>query len=83
MSEGGGVPRSLWHPRPVKELKDGVAVVTGAAGGIGAAVARKLTEEGMQVILVDRDGVALASLAATRDLHHREGEVAPPPRVTE
>ena len=65
MSEGGGVPRSLWHPRPVKELKDGVAVVTGAAGGIGAAVARKLTEEGMQVILVDRDGAALASLAAT------------------
>jgi NAD(P)-dependent dehydrogenase (short-subunit alcohol dehydrogenase family) len=40
------------------------AVVTGAAGGIGRAVARKLTSDGMDVIGVDRNPVAGEAYAA-------------------
>lgn len=37
------------------ELKDQVAVVTGAAGGIGRAISRQLASMGIQVILAARD----------------------------
>lgn len=49
----------------MKDLNQRVAVVTGAANGIGAALARTLTEEGMRVLLVDRDAEALKVLAQT------------------
>ncbi len=39
-----------------------VAVITGAASGIGAATARALTERGMRVALVDRDADRLAAM---------------------
>ncbi len=39
----------------MKDLKDKVAVITGAAAGIGAAMASHFAAEGMRVILVDRD----------------------------
>jgi len=38
-----------------------VALVTGAAGGIGAAAVRTLVGEGMSVTALDRDAVALAA----------------------
>jgi NAD(P)-dependent dehydrogenase (short-subunit alcohol dehydrogenase family) len=44
----------------MKELRDRVAVVTGAAGGIGLAYAEAFLQEGMRVVLADIDAEALA-----------------------
>ena len=45
-------------------LQDGVAVVTGAAGGIGAALALQLAEKGCHLALADVNGAGLAKVAA-------------------
>lgn len=45
------------------EFSGKVALVTGAAMGIGAAVAELLAERGARLVLVDRDGAALGALA--------------------
>ncbi|MEG3177456.1 SDR family NAD(P)-dependent oxidoreductase [Sphingomonas sp. RB3P16] len=44
-----------------------LAVVTGAAGGIGLASARAFAAAGMRVVLVDRSAETLATAAATID----------------
>jgi NAD(P)-dependent dehydrogenase (short-subunit alcohol dehydrogenase family) len=46
----------------LKEWSDGVALITGAAGGIGAATAARLAARGMTVIMTDRaDGTEVAT----------------------
>ena len=47
----------------MKKLKGKVAVVTGAAGGIGLAMVRAFTAEGMQVVMAGIDAERLARAA--------------------
>lgn len=51
----------------LKGLAGQSAVVTGAAGGIGAAVARRLVSEGARVTLVDLDAAAVEKVASELD----------------
>lgn len=57
-----------------------VAVVTGAAAGIGAAIARRLAQADMTLCLFDRDGDALTELARDLpgDVRTVTGDVADP-----
>ncbi|QOC92990.1 SDR family NAD(P)-dependent oxidoreductase [Micromonospora craniellae] len=56
---------------PTGRTEPTVTVITGAAGGIGAAVARRLARDGHHLALVDRPGPALEALAAElRDAGH-------------
>ena len=48
----------------MQEFNDRVAVITGAASGIGAALARHSVAEGMRVVLADIEPGPLQSLAA-------------------
>lgn len=50
---------------PPKPLAGKIALVTGAAGGIGAASARRLLSAGACVMLTDRDAAALAQAEAS------------------
>jgi 3alpha(or 20beta)-hydroxysteroid dehydrogenase len=55
-----GEQRSEWSPR----LDGKVAIITGAAGGIGAASARRFAEEGASLILTDADASGAQQLAS-------------------
>lgn len=50
--------------QPDYRVDGGVALVTGAAGGIGAALAERLVREGSNVALVDRNAEGLEDLAS-------------------
>jgi NAD(P)-dependent dehydrogenase (short-subunit alcohol dehydrogenase family) len=49
----------------MKELKDKVAVITGAASGIGRALAERCLQEGMKAVLADVEVEALTKTAAS------------------
>ena len=44
-------------------LRDHIAVVTGAASGIGRAIAKGFAQEGAQVVVLDIDGKAAGDVA--------------------
>ena len=46
------------------EIQGRIALVTGAAGGMGRAITRALIESGRRVVLVDRDAESVRALAA-------------------
>ncbi len=48
------------HPMPLTDLTDATAVVTGAAGGLGFALAQGLAAAGARVALVDLDADVVA-----------------------
>jgi NAD(P)-dependent dehydrogenase (short-subunit alcohol dehydrogenase family) len=56
-------------PRP-KRLEGQIALVTGGAGGIGAAVARRLLADGANVIVTDVDAEALEAARAALAAAH-------------
>lgn len=75
----------------MKRFTDRVVLVTGAAHGIGAAIATRFHDEGARVIALDRDEAALARLAAALsglatvacDLGRREDVAAAMSRVAQ
>jgi NAD(P)-dependent dehydrogenase (short-subunit alcohol dehydrogenase family) len=52
------------------------AIVTGAAGGIGAAIVARLLQEGAAIAALDRDAEALARLPDSRILSRVEADLA-------
>ncbi|HET9067057.1 MAG TPA: bifunctional rhamnulose-1-phosphate aldolase/short-chain dehydrogenase, partial [Amaricoccus sp.] len=56
-------------PKP-KSLAGRIAIVTGGAGGIGAATAERLLREGACVVLADIDGKALGETEAVLAARH-------------
>jgi 3-oxoacyl-[acyl-carrier protein] reductase len=54
------------------------ALVTGAARGIGLAVARTLVADGARVLMADRDGAALSEAAATLGQPAWSGDLTTP-----
>ena len=52
------------------------AIVTGAAGGIGAAIAARLLKEGATVAAVDRDREGLTRLPSAEGLHRVTADLA-------
>jgi len=49
----------------MREFKDRTAVITGAASGIGLALAQRAAREGMRLVLADIDAAKLAEAAKT------------------
>ncbi|MEM8675927.1 MAG: SDR family NAD(P)-dependent oxidoreductase [Cyanobacteria bacterium P01_G01_bin.67] len=51
----------------MNDLKDRVALITGASSGIGAALALELTQHNVKLVLIARRGQKLAAIAAEID----------------
>ena len=53
-----------WYDLVVKDFKDKVAVITGAASGIGRAMAFRFAQEGMKLVLADIEQPTLDNTAS-------------------
>jgi NAD(P)-dependent dehydrogenase (short-subunit alcohol dehydrogenase family) len=62
-------------------LNGRVGIVTGAGGGIGRGIARRLAREGMAVAVFDRDGAAAETAAAEIGGVHLTADVTSPEEV--
>ncbi|HOG28989.1 MAG TPA: bifunctional aldolase/short-chain dehydrogenase, partial [Vicinamibacterales bacterium] len=82
LQEYRGVQRAKLRA-PDGPLADRVAVVTGAAGAIGAGIAEGLLRAGCHVVLTDLPGAPLDSLAAELDARFPGRAVGAPMDVTE
>ncbi|MFY0405659.1 SDR family oxidoreductase [Solicola sp. PLA-1-18] len=60
----------------MSEVRDAGVVVTGAAGGIGRAIAERLVAEGARVVVNDLDADRLAATAAEIGAHPVPGDAA-------
>ena len=66
---------------PLEGLKGRKALVTGAASGIGAAVAQRLQQEGVQVVATDihpGEGIAVADLTDADDVERLSAKAGTP-----
>ncbi len=75
-----GCSRDLERPAsqgdsPIRELENKVAVVTGAASGIGRALANELAGRGCSVALVDVQGNSLKDVAAEVEAKGRTASI--------
>lgn len=74
--------------REIDKLKNRVAIVTGAARGIGAAIAARVAQEGAYVVMTDvldeaGEAVARRLGSAVRYLHHDVADAAGWARIVE
>ena len=83
MPEHAGM-RAHYHSRTKggMKLQDKVAIITGAASGIGAGTAAVFADQGARLVLVDRDGdqleVTARALPAAPESRHLRGRCGQP-----
>src|SRR5690348_18353982 len=65
MSETVPAPRGLVSRLMTLHLEGRVALITGAASGIGAELARQLAGRGMRLALIDRNAEGLEAVTAS------------------
>jgi len=65
------------EPVPAEPLRNQVAVVTGAARGIGEAIANRLADMGATVVLTARDQARLAQVKSAIEQRSRKARVLP------
>lgn len=62
-------------------LRDARVVITGAAGGIGSALARALADRGARLLLTDLDAGRVGDVAGPLDAAHVAGDITDPDDV--